>query len=378
MQTLNDSLADKILRCPITHTPLRKLSSAQISEINSRIDRGEIYHYDGSAIRKSLEQGLISQDGAYAYPIVQNVITLLPNLALELKSCCQPKPNLQKLKRMVQDYYDQIGWLIGEKGEYVDVEQFADTRTVVHKYYSKCGLRMHSYLKPKGKYILDVGSGPAKDRFGGGYSKRICVDLSFRALQEAQKHLGDKGLYLLADATNLPLQSASLDAAVSLHAIYHIPAEEQKTALEEMHRVLKSRSSAIVVYSWSHSALLMNIFHFPINCFLALRKRFKRIYKFITGKSDKIGSTPPGKTGSSAGPQLYFHAHDFQYFKKNNWTFDLEIAVWSSLSIQFMRTYIHKLFLGELILRGIFWLEDRFPRFFRQWGQYPLLVIRKQ
>lgn len=292
MQALDDCLADKILRCPITHTPLRKLSPSQISEINICIDRGEISHYDGSAIRKSLEQGLISQDDAYAYPIVQNVITLLPNLALELKSSSRPRQNLQKFKRMVQDYYDQIGWLIGKKGEYVDVEQFADTRTVVHNYYSKCGSRMRRYLKPKGKYILDVGSGPAKDRFERGYSKRICVDLSFLALQEAQKHLGDKGLYLLADATNLPLQSDSLDAAVSLHAIYHIPADEQKTALEEMHRILKSHSSAIVVYSWSHNALLMNIFHFPINCVLALKKRLKRINKFVTRKSDKIGSTP--------------------------------------------------------------------------------------
>ena len=32
---------------------------------------------------------------------------------------------------------------------------------------------------------------------------------------------------------------------------------------------------------------------------------------------------------------------------------------------------------GATWLRLIFWLEDRFPRFFGEHGQYPLIVIHK-
>ncbi|MBN1845333.1 MAG: class I SAM-dependent methyltransferase [Sedimentisphaerales bacterium] len=377
MLTLDECLADDILRCPITHTPLRKLSPLQISEINRRIDRGDLAHYDGSAVRESLEQGLIAQDGAYVYPVVQDVIVLLPSAALELEPSGRPRRDLQKHKRMVRDHYDRIGWQVGNQGEYADVEQFSDTRRLVRDYHSRCGSRLFRYLKPEGRYLLDVGSGPAKDRIERNYSRRICVDLSFRALQEAKKRLGERGVYLLADATNLPLRSDSLDAAVSLHAIYHIPAAEQKRALAEIHRVLRPHSSAVVIYSWGHQALLMSLFDVPIHCAWALKQLANRICRCVRRTPDETAAAPRAETGSAAADHLYFHAHDVRYFNRANWDFDLEITVWSSLSIQFTRTYIRAYLFGEFVLRGIFWLEDRFPRFFRRWGQYPLLVIRK-
>jgi hypothetical protein len=55
----------------------------------------------------------------------------------------------------------------------------------------------------------------------------------------------------------------------------------------------------------------------------------------------------------------------------------LEILVWRSVSVRFMRALIHPRLGGEVLLRFLFWLEERFPGFFGRNGQYPLIVMRK-
>jgi hypothetical protein len=56
---------------------------------------------------------------------------------------------------------------------------------------------------------------------------------------------------------------------------------------------------------------------------------------------------------------------------------DYEMYAWRSLSPRFMQWFIRPGTGGATWLRLIFWLEDRFPRFFGEHGQYPLIVIRK-
>lgn len=117
---------------------------------------------------------------------------------------------------------------------------------------------MNKYLKTGGKYILDMGSGPIQYpeylSYSNGFKYRICVDISFLGLKETRKKLGDKGIYLQADITNLPLIDNLVDAVASLHTLYHVPEDEQDLALQEIYRVLLPGSSAVVVYSWgSHS-----------------------------------------------------------------------------------------------------------------------------
>jgi hypothetical protein len=55
----------------------------------------------------------------------------------------------------------------------------------------------------------------------------------------------------------------------------------------------------------------------------------------------------------------------------------LEIWVWRSISVKDMRTFIHEGWGGRGILRGLYWLEERFPHWFGKNGQYPLVVLRK-
>jgi hypothetical protein len=55
----------------------------------------------------------------------------------------------------------------------------------------------------------------------------------------------------------------------------------------------------------------------------------------------------------------------------------LEIFVWRSVSVKVMRTFIHERWGGRSILKMLFWLEERFPHWFGENGQYPLVVVKK-
>ena len=134
-------------------------------------------------------------------------------------------------------------------------------------YISNCHRRVTRYIQKNGRYILDAASGPIHNEEYLAYSKhydfRICVDISLLALKEASGRIGQKGLFIQANITNLPLAENCVDAVVSLHTIYHVPSEEQFFAFQDFHRVLKPGATAVIVYSWGWRSPLMTFMLLP-------------------------------------------------------------------------------------------------------------------
>jgi SAM-dependent methyltransferase/uncharacterized protein YbaR (Trm112 family) len=373
-----------ILRCPITKENLRLLSSDEIVEINDRVSKEELAHKDGTKIRTALETGFISSGGGYAYAVIEGVVVLLPNLAIPLDGRANNgQDSLSPEEKVVQDFYDQIGWRKGEAdtAQFVDALKWEDLRPVAGEYVHQCHLRVSRYLKPHGKYFLDAGSGPIQYdeylTYSAGYEFRICLDLSLLALREAQKKLGEKGIYILGDITNIPLQDGTVDGAVAIHVIYHVPEDKQLTAIREIHRVLKLDSSATIVYSWgTHSSLFVDFFLFPIKLKKAFKKLLQKLRSYSKSLFLKLNKQQP-KPRASLPEKPYHHTHDYAYFVSHLKDLKFSILVWRSVGTAFTRSYIHSLIFGKQIMRWIFHLEDRFPRLGGRIGQYPLFIIEK-
>ena len=273
---------------------------------------------------------------------------------------------MDKNKAVVKKFYDDFGWE-EENGLTKDALLFEDLRSVSQTYIDKCHKRVSRHIKSNGKYILDVASGPIQYpqylEYSKNYEYRVCVDISITALKSARKKLGDKGIYILCDITNLPFLDNSFDAVVSLHTIYHVPQNEQKKAFMEIFRVLKKGCCAVIVYSYGSNCKAMRILSYPLLPLRVLNKI-------------KTAPLPKSKTDS---PKLYFYAHNYKWIKKNLSTIDsMDIYVWRSVSVNFLKTYIHKWFFGKQILDMIYKLEEKFPKFLGRFGQYPLIVIRKK
>ena len=320
-----------------------------------------------------------------------------------------------EVKQRVRQFYDRVGWQTVADGNYQNA-RYEDLRPVSRDYIHRCHLRVRRFLKPRGRYLLDAGSGPVQYAeyltYSEGYQYRVCVDISIVALQEARRRISalkssDHGLFVVADVANLPFKSEPFDGVVSLHTLHHLPLNEQPRAYDELYRVLRPGSTAVVVNGWTHSTLMRRL-NFLVQGMERLgalvarlrgRKPQEPAVSASTGQASSLvgaGSPRPvdgkaavdmGGGNSPAAPRQGNPAPTGTFIRKldSAWLSEqiggkmhYEIYPWRSVSVRFLRAVIHDVTAGRLWLRLLFALEERFPRFFGEKGQYPMIVIRKK
>jgi len=74
-----------ILACPENKTPVRLVEQDLIDEINRRVEKGEIKNRGGKVVEKKIDGGLVREDGAYLYPVEDDIPIMLIDEAIPLK-----------------------------------------------------------------------------------------------------------------------------------------------------------------------------------------------------------------------------------------------------------------------------------------------------
>lgn len=67
----------EILCCPVTKSPVSRLSNAQLKSINAEIAKGDVYLVDGTAWDVALSEGLITQSGKTIYRVDDGIPVML-------------------------------------------------------------------------------------------------------------------------------------------------------------------------------------------------------------------------------------------------------------------------------------------------------------
>jgi ubiquinone/menaquinone biosynthesis C-methylase UbiE len=255
------------------------------------------------------------------------------------------------IEDQVRDFYEATGWhAAGDESVYVDAQLWEDLRPCAARYVSACRRKVLGFLPPRGERILDAGSGPIQYpeylEYSSGFAKRVCVDLSAHALEEAREKLGDRGEYVQASLLDLPFPDDHFDAAVSLHTIYHVDSARQEDAVRELLRVLKPGAAAVIVYAN------------PDRLVARLKSLVRR------------------RSRPAPGP-IYFFAHPLQWWKRFADEADVEIVPWRSLNANESRKLIPDTVLGAWMFRAVLSLEKAFPGPATRWGCYPMIVLTK-
>jgi len=287
----------------------------------------------------------------------------------------------------VRDFYDTYGWHKYSNGTYKDTTDFVDNRPVLKNYNHRMHLRVKRYIKPYGEYFLDAGSGAIPHaeyiEYSSGYKRRVCVDISEKALSEARSKLKDKGLYVVADLTKLPFKDGIFDASICAHVLYHIPQDEQKSAVEELYRTLKKDSICVIIYMWPGSILMKFV-----SASRAFIEKLKHLVSIVPGTRFIMERlTNPGKKNISnrdkgeeqIPPPLYCQPNDYQWFRETlpkDWI--TEILCWRSFDRVFSRIFVVNNFLGRILLDLIFTLENNFSRTLGKIGRHPMIIIKKK
>jgi SAM-dependent methyltransferase len=293
---------------------------------------------------------------------------------------------MSEVKQEVQRFYDQIGWKLVSEDVYQNA-RYEDLRPVSRRYIHDCHMRVKRHLKSQGRYLLDAGSGPVQYpeylEYSRSYAYRVCADISITALKEARKRVGEQGLFVVADIANLPFKPGAFDGVVTLHTIHHLPEAEHLNAFDELFRVLAPGSTAVVVNGWDHSALMS-----VAEPFVRLGNSLRHLFDRLSGRKNQPAPDEPQRRRDPAkskkahkietGKGTFTEKHDAAWIKTQvGRQMPVEILVWRSVTVRFMRALIHPRLGGRAGLRLLFWLEERFPQFFGEKGKYPLIVIRK-
>ena len=67
----------EILCCPVSKTPLVRLSESRLGKLNQAIEAGEVQYLRGEAVDEPLQEALITEDSKVIYPVVDEIPILL-------------------------------------------------------------------------------------------------------------------------------------------------------------------------------------------------------------------------------------------------------------------------------------------------------------
>ena len=258
--------------------------------------------------------------------------------------------------------YNEVGWETeGEITE--DAKRFEDLRECAKEYVSKCRLRVLKHIPDKGKNILDMGSGPIQYKeyleYSKNYEKRHCVDFSSKALDAAERKIGDHGVFLCGNFLEINLEDDFFDCAISLHTLYHIDKNKQEGAVRKLIAVTKPDGPVIIVYSNPRV---------PIKYLASPLRLFKKIRRLLRGtKKDK------GKEFD-----LYFFAHPIKWWDRFRDVANIQILPWRSLRSDDQKVLMPNNTFGKKMFDMLFNMEEQFPDFFVKHFQYPMIILQKK
>ena len=346
----------EILQCPVTGEDLFSANADQFDEIKS-VNTPE-YHFS---------EGLVNKSRSYFFPIVNNILFLLPSHAIPLTGKLAHQ-DISFDRQRIFNYFRDLGYIEYDGLEiYEDAKQFVDFRPFLQEYTRKGFRSIRKYLPSSGKYFVDVASGPVAFKeyvdLAEGYACRVCIDLSATALTHAKHNLdaaGQSYLLICGDMLHLPLKTNIADAVICQHALFHVPKNLQHDALKQLVRVAKADTPVAVVYDWFYHSWLMNVMLGPIQLY--------RIIRHMTGK---------WYARTFRKNKLYFYAHSPRWFRKNNPGKEIGFYCWRSVNIYFSRIYFHNNRFGRWMLKQINKLEEKYSKLMGRIGEYGIILIHK-
>jgi ubiquinone/menaquinone biosynthesis C-methylase UbiE len=307
---------------------------------------------------------LASADASVAYPVWGEIFGLLPEFVMQSASTASADSLRQRTEKAnVATFYDEFGWVEQGDGRFNDALAFEDLRKITAPYRSRCHRRVNRHLSG-GNFLLDVASGavqiPEYVSFSKSYAKRICVDISLLGLMKAKQRLGEHAICVAGDITRLPFREGVIDSVVSLHTIYHVPADEQSRAIDELYRVVKSGGRVVVVSSWGNASFVQRFWVW--------------LDKVLPKRAPLAAKHQPLPTNLN----LYFSPSTPDWYQQNVADkYASKLRVWRSVETQFMERFVRSRVSAALILFPLFVFEELLPSIFGRIGVCPMFLIDK-
>lgn len=263
-------------------------------------------------------------------------------------------------KQSVESFYNKHGWDVVE-GNTNDALINENLTTVAKDYVSKVRRRIHKNLG-SGKALLDVGCGPIQYpeylEYSTNFDLRVCVDLSKKALIQAEQKIGAKGIFIEGDYLDIATpKQAPFSGATLINVLYHVDKSKQELLVRRILSDLKPGAKLVIVYSNPHT------FSAVLTAFLVSVKRL----------ANKLGVL--NSQSSSANP-IYFYRFPLFFWQKFEDVAKLETKAWRTFSPALEKLFFRRYAGGRTFLRFFYWLENF--KIWTRFAEYTLVVMEKR
>jgi SAM-dependent methyltransferase len=253
----------------------------------------------------------------------------------------------------VRGFYDREGWELDESDTFADTRRWGASLPAHQAHGRRILGDIKVLFEGGGRFFLNCGCGPFTDAamaVSDGYRRRICLDISGRALEICRGKLGGQGIYLCGSMIHLPLPDSLADGTFCEHVLYHVEKSEQENAVRELIRVTKPGAPIVIIYSHPFS---------PLNT-------VENVLRFL------------GVTKLLGGRKLYFFRWRLQWWQRFADHCDVEIRPYDPISARQASVLLR----NERIAQGFFricrWLEARWPGLAVRLWNYPMIVLTKR
>ena len=193
--------------------------------------------------------------------------------------------------------------------------------------------------------------------YSDNFQTRICVDLSKRALVEAERKLGSRGVYLQGDYLQMTeLHAKPLDGATLINVLYHVEKDLQEVMVNTILGSLNRGARLVIVYSnpWSFSSIMTR-------SALLVKRNFAKYFS----KSSQVSKNP-----------IYFYRHNLSFWNRFNNVANVQLKAWRSFDPSIEKFIFREKLFGKYFLEILFRLER-----YKLWAriaEYQLIVLEKK
>jgi uncharacterized protein YbaR (Trm112 family) len=72
-----------ILCCPLTKVPVRLMTADEHAKLNAAIQSGSLVQVDGAKVTETMDEALITEDGARIYKVKESIPIMLKDQAID-------------------------------------------------------------------------------------------------------------------------------------------------------------------------------------------------------------------------------------------------------------------------------------------------------
>ncbi len=69
--------------CPVTKSPLQRLDSERLAQMNTAIDHGGVQNHAELSVSDPLSEALVTRDGRVIYPVIDGIPMLLEEESID-------------------------------------------------------------------------------------------------------------------------------------------------------------------------------------------------------------------------------------------------------------------------------------------------------